>query len=291
MTGGYGAEYGRSTGGVFNVVTKSGGNDFHGDVFAYYRNKNWSPDDVVRRRNKETTDVLQRRHERRLRRVARRPDGASDKLWFFVAADPTRRTTYIGGAVSGGVAAPSAGQKYDTDTNIYAAKLTFSAEREPHPGALRVRRPDDAAAAGSGSRTPSPARRSATRRRRQPQRRAPLQRHPHAVVAGRGDASAATTSATSSSPTATPAATSRGRSTRRSGSTSTAASSGNQVDKSDRDACVLKFTNFLGNHELRYGIDVERNNYDADLHELWYRYFGYSGSRGGVLTSRAATTR
>ncbi len=33
---GYEAEYGRSTGGVINVVTKSGGNEFHGDAFGYF---------------------------------------------------------------------------------------------------------------------------------------------------------------------------------------------------------------------------------------------------------------
>ena len=35
----YNAEYGRATGGVVNIVTKSGTNDFHGDVFSYVRNK------------------------------------------------------------------------------------------------------------------------------------------------------------------------------------------------------------------------------------------------------------
>src|SRR3982751_4175666 len=34
-TSAFGADQGLSTGGVFNVITKSGGNDFHGDVFAY----------------------------------------------------------------------------------------------------------------------------------------------------------------------------------------------------------------------------------------------------------------
>ncbi len=34
-TGGYQAEFGRSTGGIVNVITKSGGNEFHGDVFGY----------------------------------------------------------------------------------------------------------------------------------------------------------------------------------------------------------------------------------------------------------------
>ena len=43
-TGGYQAEYGRSTGGIVNVVTKSGGNEFHGSVFA-----NWSPFEANRK--------------------------------------------------------------------------------------------------------------------------------------------------------------------------------------------------------------------------------------------------
>jgi outer membrane receptor protein involved in Fe transport len=34
-TSAFGADQGLSTGGVFNVITKSGGNDYHGDVFAY----------------------------------------------------------------------------------------------------------------------------------------------------------------------------------------------------------------------------------------------------------------
>jgi len=34
-TGAYGAEYGKATGGIFNVITKSGGNEFHGDLFGY----------------------------------------------------------------------------------------------------------------------------------------------------------------------------------------------------------------------------------------------------------------
>ena len=33
LTGGYGAEFGRSTGGVINVVTKRGGNEWHGGVY------------------------------------------------------------------------------------------------------------------------------------------------------------------------------------------------------------------------------------------------------------------
>jgi outer membrane receptor protein involved in Fe transport len=36
ITGGYGAEYGRASGGIVNAVTKSGSNELHGSVFGYY---------------------------------------------------------------------------------------------------------------------------------------------------------------------------------------------------------------------------------------------------------------
>ena len=35
-TGAYGADIGKATGGVFNVITKSGTNEFHGDAYAYF---------------------------------------------------------------------------------------------------------------------------------------------------------------------------------------------------------------------------------------------------------------
>ncbi|MGN6108070.1 MAG: TonB-dependent receptor domain-containing protein, partial [Kofleriaceae bacterium] len=37
ITGGYNAEFGRATGGIVNVVTKSGSNEFKGSVFGYYQ--------------------------------------------------------------------------------------------------------------------------------------------------------------------------------------------------------------------------------------------------------------
>ncbi len=37
-TGNYGAQYGQANGAIFNLVTKSGTNEFHGDVFEYFRN-------------------------------------------------------------------------------------------------------------------------------------------------------------------------------------------------------------------------------------------------------------
>ena len=40
LTNGYEAEYGRASGGVINIITKSGTNDFHGSAFGYMRNRN-----------------------------------------------------------------------------------------------------------------------------------------------------------------------------------------------------------------------------------------------------------
>src|SRR6266496_1850454 len=39
ITNSYSPEYGRAAGGVVNIVTRSGGNAFHGDVFGYLRNR------------------------------------------------------------------------------------------------------------------------------------------------------------------------------------------------------------------------------------------------------------
>ncbi len=41
ITNGYQPEYGRASGGVVNIVTKSGANDFHGDVFGFLRNRDF----------------------------------------------------------------------------------------------------------------------------------------------------------------------------------------------------------------------------------------------------------
>jgi Carboxypeptidase regulatory-like domain len=41
ITNSYAAEYGRASGGVVNIITRSGSNAFHGDVFGYLRNRNF----------------------------------------------------------------------------------------------------------------------------------------------------------------------------------------------------------------------------------------------------------
>ena len=41
ITNNYAPEYGRASGGVVNIITRSGSNDFHGDVYGYLRNRNF----------------------------------------------------------------------------------------------------------------------------------------------------------------------------------------------------------------------------------------------------------
>src|SRR5215471_17772427 len=48
---GYAAEVGRATGGVINVITKSGTNDFHGTVFEFYRDRSMNANTWNNNRN------------------------------------------------------------------------------------------------------------------------------------------------------------------------------------------------------------------------------------------------
>ncbi len=82
-TGGYEAEYGRATGGIINVITKSGGNEFSGDAFAYY-------DGDSLQRNSESTVSQQGTDVGFTRKDYGADVGGfivKDKLWFFAAYD------------------------------------------------------------------------------------------------------------------------------------------------------------------------------------------------------------
>lgn len=122
MTGGMSAEFGRSTGGVLNVVTKSGGNQFQGNVFGYFRDANWSstrPTSYFR----GTPDLT--------RRTDFNDFGGSlggplsrDRLWFFAAANPRRSRTLVYLAEPGPGVDPV--EPDDLRTDVYSAKITFA---------------------------------------------------------------------------------------------------------------------------------------------------------------------
>ncbi|MBA3460404.1 MAG: TonB-dependent receptor [Deltaproteobacteria bacterium] len=88
ITGGYNAEYGRSTGGIVNVVTKSGSNELKGSVFGYFQPGQLTAATERTPRNATSIDVK--------RDVGYRTDFGfelggpiiKDKLWFFVGLAP-----------------------------------------------------------------------------------------------------------------------------------------------------------------------------------------------------------
>src|SRR5215218_8843758 len=89
-TGAYGPEYGRSTGGIFNVITKSGGNEFHGDVFGYGTTKG-----LVRevKNFPFTGSAFNGFSEVDIGGDIGGPI-VKDKLWFFGAFNPQKRKNY-----------------------------------------------------------------------------------------------------------------------------------------------------------------------------------------------------
>jgi outer membrane receptor for ferrienterochelin and colicin len=114
-TGGYEAEYGKSTGGVVNVITKSGSNQFHGDVFGYY------DADSLQSSAKATSSPTGT-----VASFTRQDFGfdvggpiVKDKLWYFVAYDRVDNTTNR--------AQPVSGTEIPTDTtrDLASAKLTW----------------------------------------------------------------------------------------------------------------------------------------------------------------------
>lgn len=83
-TGGYQVDYSGALGGVINVLTKSGGNDFHGDVFGYFNS------DALEATAKTSVEFGQTVG------VTRYDFGADaggkliqDKLWYFGAINPS----------------------------------------------------------------------------------------------------------------------------------------------------------------------------------------------------------
>jgi len=86
MANGYSAEIGRSAGGVLNVVTKSGTNDFHGSGFVYLRNEGLSSQlDLVDGTKVPKTDFSQQQYGGSIGGPI-----VQDKAHFFVSVDQSR---------------------------------------------------------------------------------------------------------------------------------------------------------------------------------------------------------
>ncbi|AGC48382.1 TonB-dependent receptor [Myxococcus stipitatus DSM 14675] len=89
ITGGYMPEYGRSTGGVLNVVTKSGSNEFHGSVFANMAPGGLQRNGTVVRQEGTVISAQGQPWNQGDFGVELGGPILKDKLWFFVGVAPS----------------------------------------------------------------------------------------------------------------------------------------------------------------------------------------------------------
>jgi len=115
-TGAFGAEYGKSTGGIFNVITKSGGNEFRGDIFGYLTTKG-----MVREvKNFSNSSASNNGFSEIDAGFDIGGPITKDKLWFFGAFNPQRRKNFF---LSQSTFTPFENQ---VTTPFYAGKLTWA---------------------------------------------------------------------------------------------------------------------------------------------------------------------
>lgn len=114
LTSGISAEYGRFSGGVINIITKSGGNDFSGSFRASYTNPSWQDETPFEKENgiqheSKTNTAYQATLGGRVLR---------DRLWFFLAGRTQERSTTETFDVSG------VGYNQVSDNDRFEIKLT-----------------------------------------------------------------------------------------------------------------------------------------------------------------------
>jgi carboxypeptidase family protein/TonB-dependent receptor-like protein len=125
-TGGYQAEYGRALGGVINVVTKSGGNVYHGGGFVYYDSagttaeREFQPGDTV---------IGQMRFVDGQRVDYGFDIGGfivKDRLWIFGAYDRVGLQGHVSRVNEATHVSKSDRFPIDTTSNLYSGKLTWN---------------------------------------------------------------------------------------------------------------------------------------------------------------------
>src|SRR6202022_3344756 len=90
----YNAEYGRATGGVINIVTKSGANELHGDIFGYFRNKSFQARNAFSGQIDPVTGVLNPVKQAYTRTQSGLTFGGplkKDKTFYFLSYEYTQR--------------------------------------------------------------------------------------------------------------------------------------------------------------------------------------------------------
>ena len=125
-TGGYQAEYGRALGGVINVITKSGGNAYHGDTFLYYDSTKtraeplFQPDSSLA--SMRTTDGEHVDYGVDLGGFL-----IKDRLWVFGAYDRVTTNGHVSRVAPSKLVSRADRFPFDAMGDLYSGKLTWNA--------------------------------------------------------------------------------------------------------------------------------------------------------------------
>ena len=92
QTGDYDASYGRSAGGNVDLVTKSGTNQYHGDIFEFLRNTDLNANDFFRNSTGQARPILR---QNQFGGIFGGPI-LKNKLFFFVSYQGTRQSNGLG---------------------------------------------------------------------------------------------------------------------------------------------------------------------------------------------------
>ena len=114
-TGGYEAEYQSALGGIVNVITHSGSNEFHGQAFGFFTNQTFTSDRKLGSVESDANSFSQSDYGINLGGPI-----LKDRLWFFMAYNPQFEEEEI--------EIPNEGFHRDNKTaHIFAGKLTWQA--------------------------------------------------------------------------------------------------------------------------------------------------------------------
>lgn len=128
-TGGYEPQYGKATGGIVQIVTKSGGSEYHGAISGYFAPRKFEatrlhPDDFGR--TNLAGKALHAANFDISGEFGGYVPGAKEKLFFFSSINPTWERTEVLSPPNSGLFA-SGTRDRETTTINYAFKLTFRA--------------------------------------------------------------------------------------------------------------------------------------------------------------------
>src|SRR5262249_43461708 len=125
-TGGFEPQYGQSTGGIINIITKSGGTEYHGSVFGFFQPQSFEatrkqPDDL--RTNKNGKYLHPEAYDTGFD-IGGPVPGGKNHMFFFGSFNPSINRDIVRGAAGSGLATIYGDETHRRKyTKNYAAKI------------------------------------------------------------------------------------------------------------------------------------------------------------------------